>query len=78
LYQLNRDETFRVLRPLNDDILNLDLKFLMTLNQALQFIFNEFSVGNFTQNIGFYTLLSLIIWIVVFQFQHKSRKFRVD
>ena len=50
----------------------------MTLRQIGSFILRELSAGNFVQNIGFYTLLVLLIWIVVVQFNKISQKYQVN
>ena len=50
----------------------------MTLKQVLDFVLREMSAGNFIQNIGFYTLLVLLIWIFAVQFNGVSRKYRVN
>ncbi|MDR3693347.1 hypothetical protein [Mucilaginibacter sp.] len=48
----------------------------MTFNQIFHFILNELSAGNLPQNIGVYTLLVLLVWIVVVQFKQQSGKYR--
>jgi len=48
------------------------------LNQFTYFILQELSAGSFSQNVGFYTLISLLIWIIVVQFKYRSRKYRVN
>jgi len=48
----------------------------MTYSHIIHFILNELSAGNLLQNIGFYTLLALLVWIVVVQFKQHSGRFR--
>ena len=50
----------------------------MTLRQIVAFILRQFSAGNFIQNIGFYTLLVLLVWIFAVQFKQLSQKYRVN
>ena len=50
----------------------------MTLNQISAFILRELSAGNLIQNIGFYTLVALLVWILAVQFKHVSQKYRVN
>jgi len=49
----------------------------MTFKQIIHFIMNELSAGNFLQNVGVYTLLVLLIWIVAVQFKQQSGKYRI-
>lgn len=42
----------------------------------LQYVINEFSVGNWAQNLAFYTFLSLISWVVTIQLKTSSRTSR--
>jgi hypothetical protein len=48
----------------------------MAFKQFIQFILNELSAGNLLQNIGVYTLLVLLAWIVAVQFKQQSGKYR--
>jgi hypothetical protein len=50
----------------------------MILRQVVNFIFKELSAGNFFQNLGIYTLLVLLAWIVSVQFKQHSEKYKVD
>lgn len=50
----------------------------MTLKQIGGFILRQLSAGNFVQNIGFYTLLVLLIWVFVVQFSEISQKYQVN
>jgi hypothetical protein len=50
----------------------------MTLKQIGDFILKELSAGNFIQNIGFYTVLVLLAWIITTQFSEISHKYRVN
>jgi hypothetical protein len=50
----------------------------MTLKQILGFVLRELSAGNFIQNIGFYTLLAVLIWILAVQLNEVSQKYRVN
>jgi hypothetical protein len=50
----------------------------MTLKQILDFIYRELSAGDFIQNIGFYTLLALFVWIFAVQFSEILNKYRVN
>ncbi|SIQ69003.1 hypothetical protein SAMN05421821_103183 [Mucilaginibacter lappiensis] len=42
--------------------------------QALHFIDHSFSVGNKLQNIAFYAILLLMIWVIIVQLKTKQRK----
>ncbi len=44
----------------------------MNVNQAISFIFDKLSAGNYSQNIGFYTLIALLAWIWVGQVKQKQ------
>jgi hypothetical protein len=48
----------------------------MTFNQIIQFILSELSAGNLLQNIGVYTLLILLAWVVSVQLKQQSGKYR--
>jgi hypothetical protein len=48
------------------------------LSQFVHFISGELSTGNFLQNLGFYTLLILLAWIIVVQFRQKAGRFRIN
>ena len=48
----------------------------MTFYQIIHFILNELSAGNLFQNIGVYTLLVLLAWIVAVQFKQLAAKYR--
>jgi hypothetical protein len=48
------------------------------LNHAIRFILGELSAGDFSQNLGFYTLLILIAWIIFSQFKQKSGRYRTN
>ena len=48
----------------------------MTFSQIFHFILNELSAGNLLQNIGVYTLLALLAWIVAVQFKQHSGRYR--
>jgi hypothetical protein len=48
------------------------------LNRLLHFVFDELSAGSFSQNIGLYTILILLAWIVFSQFKQKSGRFRTN
>ena len=48
----------------------------MTFNQIIQFILSELSAGNLLQNIGVYTLLILLAWVVAVQLKQQSGKYR--
>ena len=50
----------------------------MTPVHAFQSVLDELSVGSVSQNIGFYTLLILLAWIVVVQIKYKSGEVRVN
>jgi hypothetical protein len=50
----------------------------MTLKQIASFIFRQLSAGNFIQNIGFYTLLVLVVWILAVQLNEVSQKYKVN
>ncbi len=50
----------------------------MTLKQILDFVARELSVGDLIQNIGFYTLLALLVWIFAVQFSEILDKYRVN
>jgi hypothetical protein len=50
----------------------------MTLKQIAGFIFRQLSAGNFIQNIGFYTLLVLLVWIIAVQFNKASGKYKIN
>jgi hypothetical protein len=50
----------------------------MILNQILRFIADEFSAGGFFQNVGFYTVAVLFVWIITAQFKEKSSRYRVN
>ncbi len=50
----------------------------MILKQISAFILRELSAGNFVQNLGFYTLLVLLIWILIVQFKQVSQKYRLN
>jgi hypothetical protein len=43
----------------------------------LHHILNELSAGNMLQNIAFYSLLVLLIWVVAVQFKQHPGKFRI-
>jgi hypothetical protein len=43
---------------------------------ALQYVINELSVGNWAQNLAFYTLLSLLGWVISVQIKTSSRASR--
>lgn len=46
------------------------------LVKALHFISDYFSVGNMLQNIAFYSLLLLMIWVIIVQL--KMRPYKVS
>ncbi|BAU53003.1 hypothetical protein [Mucilaginibacter gotjawali] len=48
----------------------------MTFSQIFHFILKELSAGNLLQNIGVYTLLVLLAWIVIIQFKQQDAKYR--
>jgi hypothetical protein len=48
------------------------------LSQLIRFISGELSTGNFLQNIGFYTSLILLAWVIKVQFKQKAERFRVN
>jgi hypothetical protein len=50
----------------------------MILMHAIHSILDKLSVGSFSQNIGFYTLFTLLAWIVVVQIKYKSGEVRVN
>lgn len=50
----------------------------MTLKQISAFILRELSAGNFIQNIGFYTLIVLLVWVVAVQLKQLPQKYRVN
>jgi hypothetical protein len=50
----------------------------MTLKHIFHFILDELSAGNIIQNLGFYTLFTLLIWVVLVQFKQKAGKYRVN
>ncbi|WP_162996479.1 hypothetical protein [Mucilaginibacter celer] len=42
-------------------------------NNILQYVANEFSVGNWAQNTAFYTLILLLSWVLVVQMKTSAR-----
>jgi len=48
------------------------------LSQFIRFISGELSTGNVLQNIGFYTLLILLAWVIIVQFKQKAERFHVN
>jgi len=48
----------------------------MTLSQVFHFILKELSAGSLLQNIGVYTLLVLLVWVVAVQFKQHSARYR--
>ncbi len=44
------------------------------LAKALHFIDHSLSVGNRLQNIAFYAILLLMIWVIIIQLKIKQRK----
>jgi len=50
----------------------------MNLKHIAGVILRQLSAGNFFQNLGFYTLLVLLVWIFAVQFKQLSQKYRVN
>ncbi|WP_259071141.1 hypothetical protein HDF24_23865 [Mucilaginibacter sp. X4EP1] len=50
----------------------------MNLTHIINLLANQLSAGNFSQNIGFYTLLVLLAWIWVVQLKHKASGYRIN
>ncbi len=51
---------------------------IVMLKEVIRFILNKLSAGNFFQNIGFYTLILLIAWVVLVQFKQRSERYRIN
>ncbi|WP_262713309.1 hypothetical protein [Mucilaginibacter frigoritolerans] len=44
----------------------------------MSLIINQLSAGNYTQNIGFYTLLVLLAWVWVQQLKQKEADYHIN
>ena len=50
----------------------------MIPNLFMRFILNELSAGSFSQNLGFYTIAVLLVWIIIVQFKQKTGKYKIN
>jgi len=50
----------------------------MMLNLFIRFILNQLSAGGFSQNLGFYKIAILLLWIIIVQFKQKSGKYKIN
>ena len=48
---------------------------MMNIGYIIRIILNQLSAGNALQNVGFYTLMILLIWIVSVQFRYKAESY---
>lgn len=48
----------------------------MIINGIFERLFRELSAGNFIQNLGFYTLIVLLAWILVVLFKLNTSKYK--
>ncbi|TWI94044.1 hypothetical protein JN11_04861 [Mucilaginibacter frigoritolerans] len=54
------------------------LLLIMNLSEVMSLIINQLSAGNYTQNIGFYTLLVLLAWVWVQQLKQKEADYHIN
>jgi len=50
----------------------------MSLKQIFHILLSQFSAGSLVQNLGFYTLFALLIWIVSVQFKERAGKYKIN
>lgn len=48
---------------------------MMNSSYIIRITLNELSAGNALQNVGFYTLMILLVWIISVQFNHRAERY---